>query len=380
MDTLTGETYMVLDPFSINKPNFPSKAAVVIDGGYWRKVVEHLDLKYVDLVALANVLCMPAYRVRAYYFDGKKQHTQSFHDSLQLLDRFEVYLGELVPRDITCPHCEQVITTPVQKRVDVALAVELVHLATAGNIDLIVLIAGDRDFIPAIEATKHAGVIIRLAHGAPKTVSKTMYKLVDEKIEVTIDFLKEWKIAYKLRGEIELISKIQSIEAKSEKEKLRTEAHVKHMLTTVESLLLEMLSRSPEESILLSSLGIELSKREPNWKEKTKIKHLKSLLKLEASKYNLKEVDKQVYISTTKVIPKEDSDSANSFILQVAQKFFHDNQSDSISLQQLGSLLSKKNPEWKKKYKVKQLRAALISMEQDLIISGTKHKIRIKLK
>jgi 2C-methyl-D-erythritol 2,4-cyclodiphosphate synthase len=152
------------------------------------------------------------------------------------------------------------------------------------------------------------------------------------------------------------------------------------MLTTVESLLLEMLSRSPEESILLSSLGIELSKREPNWKEKTKIKHLKSLLKLEASKYNLKEVDKQVYISTTKVIPKEDSDSANSFILQVAQKFFHDNQSDSISLQQLGSLLSKKNPEWKKKYKVKQLRAALNSMEQDLIISGTKHKIRIKLK
>ncbi|MHA2389271.1 MAG: hypothetical protein ACXACW_11190, partial [Candidatus Hodarchaeales archaeon] len=68
------------------------------------------------------------------------------------------------------------------------------------------------------------------------------------------------------------------------------------------------------------------------------------------------------------------------FILQVAQKFFHDNQSDSISLQQLGSLLSKKNPEWKKKYKVKQLRAALNSMEQDLIISGTKHKIRIKLK
>ena len=43
---------MVLDRFSVNKPNFPSKAAVVIDGGYWRKVVEHLDLKYVDLVAL----------------------------------------------------------------------------------------------------------------------------------------------------------------------------------------------------------------------------------------------------------------------------------------------------------------------------------------
>ncbi|PWI46553.1 hypothetical protein CEE45_16275 [Candidatus Heimdallarchaeota archaeon B3_Heim] len=380
MDTFTGETHMVLDPFSVNKPNFPSKAAVVIDGGYWRKVVEHLDLKFVDLVALANVLCMPAYRIRAYYFDGKKQHTQSFHDSLQLLDRFEVYLGELVPRDITCPHCEKVITTPVQKRVDVALAVELVHLATTGTTDLIVLIAGDRDFIPAIETAKHAGVIIRLVHGAPKTVSKTMYKLVDEKIEITIDFLKEKGIPYKLRGEAELISKIQSIEVKSEKEKLRIESHVKHMLITVESLLLEMLTRTPKESILLSSLGIELSKREPNWKEKTKIKHLKSLLKLEASKYKLKEQDKQVYISTIKAIPKEDIDSARTFILQVVEKFFQENKSDSISLQQLGSLLSRKNPEWKKKYEVKQLRTALNTLEQDLIISGTKHKIRIKQK
>ncbi|MHA1977092.1 MAG: NYN domain-containing protein [Candidatus Hodarchaeales archaeon] len=371
---------MVLDPFSTPKPNFPSKAAVVIDGGYWRKLVEHLDLKYVDLVALANVLCMPAYRIRAYYFDGKKQHTQSFHDSLQLLNRFEVYLGELVPRDITCPHCEKLITTPVQKRVDVALAVELVHLATAGNTDLIVLIAGDRDFIPAIETAKHAGVIIRLGHGEPKTVSKTMYKLVDEKREITIDFLEERGIPYKVRGETELISKIQHIEAKSEKEKLRIESHVKHILVTVESLLLEMLAHTSKESILLSSLGIELSKREPNWKEKTKIKHLKSLLKLEASKYKLKEQDKQVYISTTKVIRKEDVDSAKTFILQVIKKFFSENRADSISLQQLGSLLSKKNPEWKKKYEVKQLRSALNSFEQDLVITGTKHQIRIKLK
>ena len=152
------------------------------------------------------------------------------------------------------------------------------------------------------------------------------------------------------------------------------------MLTIVESLLLEMLARTPKESILLSSIGIELSKREPNWKEKTKIKHLKSLLKLEASKYKLKERDKQVYISTTKAIPKEDIDSAKTFILQVVEKFFLENQSDSISLQQLGSLLSRKNPEWKKKYEVKQLRTALNTLEQDLIISGTKHKIRIKQK
>ena len=40
---------------------------------------------------------------------------------------------------------------PTQKRVDVALAVEMVHLASTQQVDIITLVAGDMDFLPAIE-------------------------------------------------------------------------------------------------------------------------------------------------------------------------------------------------------------------------------------
>ncbi len=84
-------------PYS-EKPNFPAKAAVVVDGGYWRKIIKEMGISSVDLVSLTDALCDPAFRIRTYFFDGKIQNSQSFHDNLQLLDRFEVYLGDVVPR------------------------------------------------------------------------------------------------------------------------------------------------------------------------------------------------------------------------------------------------------------------------------------------
>ncbi|MHA2202506.1 MAG: NYN domain-containing protein, partial [Candidatus Hodarchaeales archaeon] len=188
---------MVKDSLYSEKQNFPAKAAVVVDGGYWRKIMEEMEIRSVDLVSLTDLICNPAFRIRTYFFDGKTRESQSFHDGLQLLDRFEVYLGEVVTRSFFCPSCQETVEIQAQKRVDVALAVELVHLATTKSVDLIVLLAGDRDFIPAIETAKHAGVIIRLVHGHPKTVSDTLFKLVDEKMELSLDLFTQNKIKYK---------------------------------------------------------------------------------------------------------------------------------------------------------------------------------------
>jgi hypothetical protein len=45
----------------------------------------------------------------------------------------------------------------------------------------------------------------------------------------------------------------------------------------------------------------------------------------------------------------------------------------------LGNLLYKKNPNWKKKFEVKQLKAALESLGDKLIITGERTSIRIKV-
>ena len=380
MDTVMGATTMVKDLQHLEKQNFPAKAAVVVDGGYWRKIIEEIGISSVDLVSLTDFICYPAFRIRTYFFDGKTQGSQSFHDGLQLLDRFEVYLGEVVPRPFTCPSCQETVQVLAQKRVDVALAVELVHLATTQQIDLIVLIAGDRDFIPAIETAKHAGAILRLIHGHPKTVSDTLFKLVDEKVELSVDFFKQNKINYKRRR-----ATSKNLRGKQEKEKTKLETEIETITTIIESILVDLILKTSKEYIALSRIGIELNRIEPNWKENTKIKHLKDLIGMAEKKFKIKERNKHYYISTTKKVSNGkkvktiEPASLDKFLINTITEYFTDNQTKSISIIQLGTLLHKKNPNWREKYEVKQLKTALESLGDKLILSGARNSIRIKL-
>jgi len=380
MDTLLGETTMVKDSLHFERQNFPAKAAVVVDGGYWRKIIEEIGISSVDLVSLTDFICYPAFRIRTYFFDGKTQESQSFHDGLQLLDRFEVYLGEVVPRTFFCPSCQETVQVLAQKRVDVALAVELVHLATTQQIDLIVLIAGDRDFIPAIETAKHAGAILRLIHGHPKTVSDTLFKLVDEKMELSVDFFKQNKINYQRK---EAISK--ELREKQEEEKIKEETEIEAITTMIESIVVDLISKTSKKYVPLSRIGIELNRIEPNWKEKTKKKHLKDLIGMVEEKFKIKVRTKHYYDSTTKKVPigkkvkPKEPASLDKFLINTITECFTDDQTKSISIIQLGTLLHKKNPNWKKKYAVKQLKSALESLGDRLILSGERNSLRIEL-
>jgi len=369
-------------PYS-EKPYFPAKAAVVVDGGYWRKIIKEMGISSVDLVSLTDALCNPAFRIRTYFFDGKIQNSQSFHDNLQLLDRFEVYLGDVVPRPFSCPSCRETFQVPAQKRVDVALAVELVHLATTSRVDLIVLLAGDRDFIPAIETAKHAGVILRLVHGPPKTVSDTLFKLVDEKIELSLDYFKENHIKTVRRKKREF--KPELIRKQEDEERIKVEKGIETITKTIETILLNLISKSSDNYIHLSRIGIELNKIEPKWKEKTQIKHLKDIIRLAERKFTLKVKNKHYYITTTrkispeKITKKKVPDSVEKFIIEAITEHFTQNQSKSISIIKLGTLLHKKNPGWKQKYGIKQLKTALDMLGEKLIISGEQNEIIIKL-
>jgi len=371
---------MVKDSLHLERHNFPAKAAVVVDGGYWRKIIGEMGVSSVDLVSLTDFICNPAFRIRTYFFDGKTRESQSFHDGLQLLDRFEVYLGEVVPRPFLCPSCEETVQVLAQKRVDVALAVELVHLATTQQIDLVVLIAGDRDFIPAIETAKHAGVILRLIHGHPKTVSNTLLKLVDEKVELSVDFFKQNKINYQRR---EAISK--ELWGKKEEEKRKLETEIETITTIIESILVDLISKTSKKYIPLSRIGIELNRIEPNWKDNTKIKHLKDLIGMAEKKFKIKVQKKHYYISTTKKVSpkkiptKKEPDSLETFIIETITEYLTESPTKTISIMRVGTLLHKKNPNWKKQYEVKQLKDALESLGDKIKISGERNALKIEL-
>jgi len=157
------------------------RAAVLIDGGYLDKVRLSFNKPILDIVKFSDIICGDnCERFRTYYYDAlpwvgetpnpqdlqRRQAKQRYLDSLRMLHRVEVRLGEVQRIEVKCTKGQNHINF-IQKLVDVLLSVDVVRLAWGGFIDKIVLVSGDRDFLPAVNAGKDAGVIIKLVYANP---------------------------------------------------------------------------------------------------------------------------------------------------------------------------------------------------------------------
>jgi uncharacterized LabA/DUF88 family protein len=179
-------------------------SAVLIDGGYYEKLRLKFNKPDIDLVAFSDEICRPMERFRTYYFDAmpwtgdpatsqdseRKARKQRYLDGIKMLKRFDVRLGRVQKKEIPCgngpPHTEY-----IQKLVDVLFSVEMVRLAWSGHVRLIVLVAGDSDFVPAVQAAKDAGVLVRLVHGhsAGLRVHNEMLMASDERMDIDRDLV-----------------------------------------------------------------------------------------------------------------------------------------------------------------------------------------------
>jgi len=96
-----------------------------------------------------------------------------FVGELGKLDRWAVRLGKLQKRrDGHREYFEQ-------KRVDVLLSVDMTRHSAAGHVQHVILVAGDSDFIPAIEATKDSGATVSLWYSDENTVHKDILDSAD---------------------------------------------------------------------------------------------------------------------------------------------------------------------------------------------------------
>jgi uncharacterized LabA/DUF88 family protein len=100
--------------------------------------------------------------------------------TLKKLPRFEVKLGRL-----GCVAGEF-----VQKRVDIALAVDFVRLSSSGAISKAVLVTGDSDFVPAIEASKDLGVLVELFY-SPSSIHDELLSAVDQSFVIDDVLIKQ---------------------------------------------------------------------------------------------------------------------------------------------------------------------------------------------
>lgn len=153
------------------------RAAVFIDGGYLSKVLKYVFNEVpIDYEKFSDIICEGDERLRTYYYDcmpyqsnpptEKERQMYSQKDkfiyNLRKLRRFEVRLGKLIYVPSTKEY--------VQKRVDVLFSVDLVRMSWDHQISKAVLVTGDSDFVPAIEAAKDAGVLTVLYYSSAPNV------------------------------------------------------------------------------------------------------------------------------------------------------------------------------------------------------------------
>jgi len=174
------------------------RAAVFIDGGYFSKVMKvAFKSTKIDLEKFSDILCEGCERLRTYYYDcmpyqsdaptEEQSRRYAAHDkfiyNLRRLRRFEVRLGKL----IYIPSLNEY----VQKRVDVLFSVDLVRMSWDHQIGKAILVTGDSDFVPAIQAAKDAGVLTVLCYSKASTVSALdeLLYACDERKEITAELI-----------------------------------------------------------------------------------------------------------------------------------------------------------------------------------------------
>lgn len=116
---------------------------------------------------------------------------RKFTTALEYLDRFEVREGRLEFRGLDSSG------QPIfqQKRVDLLLGLDIALLSGKGRITHVALLAGDGDFVPAVDVAKAEGVNVCLFHGPAKsrsgrsTYAVDLWKKADQRFEIDMDFI-----------------------------------------------------------------------------------------------------------------------------------------------------------------------------------------------
>jgi uncharacterized LabA/DUF88 family protein len=78
-----------------------------------------------------------------------------------------------------------------QKEVDVQLAVDMLTHSFYKNMDMAVLLAGDRDFRPAVEFIVSRGTLVKVAYH-PRYSSRPLARAADNEMEIDITALCRW--------------------------------------------------------------------------------------------------------------------------------------------------------------------------------------------
>jgi len=161
------------------------RAAIFIDGSnFYHGLKICIGNTKVDFSKFSQLLCGSRELVRAYYYNAPVNQQafpdiykdqQKFFDSLKTVPYFVLKLGRLEKRTVKVDKENlmktfgddvaklilekwgEVITTYVEKGVDIDLAADMLRLAYNNAYDTAIIVTGDGDFVSAVNGVKDMG-------------------------------------------------------------------------------------------------------------------------------------------------------------------------------------------------------------------------------
>jgi uncharacterized LabA/DUF88 family protein len=160
------------------------KVSIFFDGqNFYRSLTRDDESLRVDYDRLATWITQQvggpsALFSGAYYYVGLSADAppvvEGFLKGLELRPGYFVKREPRVRRSGRCPHCGAEYEYTTEKRVDTRLVADMIQYAAGGAFDAVVLVSGDDDFVPAVEAVNALGKQVWVATWSAEELSKDL--------------------------------------------------------------------------------------------------------------------------------------------------------------------------------------------------------------
>ena len=180
------------------------RVMVFIDGSnLYHSLKTHFNRTDLDIGKFCQKLIEKKRLVRNYYYNavvGMKQeperyrHQQAFFSSVQAVPYTELRLGRLVYNNWPA-------TPPYEKGIDIMLTTDLLTHSFKRNYDVAILVAGDTDYVGAIQAVKNNGQNVEVALFGKESSSRPLRDVADRVITIDGRLLRTcWKNSHQIQA------------------------------------------------------------------------------------------------------------------------------------------------------------------------------------
>ena len=175
-------------------------AMLFVDGAY----LQHITRKYgnmrLDYSTLFKKLASQYRLMRTYYFDAlpyrsyppTEEETQRYNLKQRFIDALQYNIDRIKVKLVKIKKTADGFS---QKGLDVLMTIEVLKAASAG-MPLIILVAGDSDYVPLIEEIRNSQTNVRLVYAEEEGVGahRDLILAADERVQITQDFLTKFSV------------------------------------------------------------------------------------------------------------------------------------------------------------------------------------------